>query len=166
VTTCLNEGRVAWDDARKALNGEPGYVRSPAGKNWGAPVGEMTFSEDLTLGIRGLVMDQGKTGGTGHTGSKGDTMQSRTSYYGKGSRLGENLQYGATTSGTDIIMQLYIDAGVPNRGHRDNIMDGNFKITGIFSGPHPKFKFETGIQYGDVYTCNEACKATKAEFKA
>jgi len=90
-------------------------------------------------------------------------MKNRCSAWGKWNRLGENLQYGATRSGTDVIMMLWIDGGVPSRGHRDNIMDDSFTITGIFTGPNIKYGLETGLQYGDEFECNAACKAFKAK---
>merc|ERR1712160_178935 len=49
------------------------------------------------------------------------------------------------------------------RGHRDNIMDDSFTITGIFTGPNIKYGLETGLQYGDEFECNAACKAFKAK---
>ena len=39
---------------------------------------------------------------------------------------GENISYGSP-DGEDVVESLFIDDGIPSRGHRDNLMDPNFR---------------------------------------
>ena len=44
-------------------------------------------------------------------------------------------------------MQLFVDDGVPSRGHRENMMRKEFKVAGNFSGPHKQYGCTTVINY-------------------
>ena len=81
----------------------------------------------------------GDRGKTGHTGSDGSQVWDRIERYGKWTgSVAENISFGDTT-GADYMIQLYIDDGVPNRGHRKNIMNANLKQTGIAYCSHSKY---------------------------
>jgi len=47
----------------------------------------------------------------------------------------ENIQYGAE-SAESVVMHLLIDDGVPDRGHRRNILEPAFNAAGAACGPH------------------------------
>ena len=67
------------------------------------------------------VKDTGSKGVTGHNGTDGSTPFTRMKKYGSyGGTAGENISYGKTDANA-IILQLYIDDGVPSRGHRTNL---------------------------------------------
>jgi hypothetical protein len=71
----------------------------------------------------------------------------RLQKYGKVSfGCAENISYGQT-EGLDVILQLLIDDGVPSRGHRTNMFNGDFKVCGIVSGPHQKHTSLTVLDY-------------------
>ena len=78
--------------------------------------------------------------------------------------LGENLEY-SNGDATDIIIGLYIDDGVPSRGHRHNLMDIVPKSTGICYGKHPIYGNVTGIVYAGGFTLNKVGKNKIASFK-
>ena len=40
-------------------------------------------------------------------------------------------------------MQLVVDDGVPDRGHRVNLFKPDFMVTGNFSGPHSQYNTMT-----------------------
>ena len=42
---------------------------------------------------------------------------------------------------------MLIDDGVPNRGHRENLFNNDFRVCGIFSGEHKDFDTVTVIDY-------------------
>lgn len=44
-------------------------------------------------------------------------------------------------------MQMLIDDGVPNRGHRENLFNNDFRVCGVFSGDHKDFDTVTVIDY-------------------
>ncbi len=52
--------------------------------------------------------------------------------------MSENVSFGWKT-GKDIILQMLIDDGVPNRGHRLNLF-GKFAKVGIAAGEHKVYK--------------------------
>jgi uncharacterized protein YkwD len=104
----------------------------------------------LFLAARDHVLDQGKTGRTGHDGSDKSTPSSRTARYGKGDYVGENIAYG-TSAGREIVVDLLIDDGVPSRGHRRNIMEGDYNQAGTSTGPHPQYGSMCVINYARDY---------------
>ena len=56
-------------------------------------------------------------------------------YGNVGGYSAENISYGKST-GLDVVMQLFIDDGIANRGHRTNLFNAEVAVTGNFSGPH------------------------------
>ena len=46
-----------------------------------------------------------------------------------------------------VIIQLVIDDGVPDRGHRLSIFNAGFKRVGICSGSHDMFVIQTVLDY-------------------
>jgi uncharacterized protein YkwD len=53
--------------------------------------------------------------------------------------IGENISYGPD-DGLEVVLQLIIDDGVPDRGHRANIFSPDFRLAGVACGPHPTFR--------------------------
>jgi uncharacterized protein YkwD len=52
--------------------------------------------------------------------------------------IGENIAYGPSDP-RRLVMQLIIDDGVPDRGHRKNLYNSKFNSAGVACGPHPDF---------------------------
>lgn len=107
-----------------------------------APVSPLQrLSAGLTAAAADHVADMQKHALTGHTGSDGSSPFDRMSRHGawQGSAA-ENIAYGSEEGGSarDRTIQLIIDDGVSNRGHRSNIFNPNFKVLGVAEGPHPK----------------------------
>ena len=53
-------------------------------------------------------------------------------------KIGENICYGPGEARL-VVMDLIIDDGVANRGHRKNIFSRAFDTAGAACGPHPRF---------------------------
>ncbi len=77
---------------------------------------------------------QGRQGGFGHQTaglSLGQRMQERGVF---ASMMAEDISYGYRTP-RDVVRQLIVDSGVPDRGHRTNLF-GTYQAVGIGCGPH------------------------------
>lgn len=60
---------------------------------------------------------------------------------------GENLQFGLETA-MDIVIDLLIDEGVPDHGHRKNILDENFQYFGFGFAPHKNYDTISVLLFG------------------
>jgi len=104
------------------------------------PIGPLTLSPGLGKAAADHVQDLGRTGATGHQGTDKSQPRDRIERYGQFQKTcGENLAFGSDDP-RDIVMQLIVDDGVPDRGHRTNIFNPDFKTVGIATGPHPQYR--------------------------
>jgi uncharacterized protein YkwD len=127
VPIVTNEGIGAVREAIAALQAQPA-------------VPTLAISPALSRAARDQVLDQARTGSTGHTGSDGSTTASRVGRYAKWQvSLSENIDYGPFATGREVVENLIVDDGVPNRGHRRNLYDPTAHVVGIACGPHPKY---------------------------
>lgn len=121
------EGVVAVDEAINFLGSQK-------------PLPALEWFQNLAEAAAQLVEEQGKTGATGHNGLKSGGILVRAKRHAiKGRMIGENIAYGPN-SARGMIMQLLIDDGVPNRGHRKNQFNPNFDSAGVFCGSHPRYE--------------------------
>jgi uncharacterized protein YkwD len=121
-----NEGTKAVDEAIKVLSRQK-------------PLSPLAWSAGLAAAAAELAEEQGSSGGTGHTGRQSRGMQERIDRHGKWERsIAENIGYGPTDA-RSMVMQLIIDDGVPNRGHRKNTFSTAFDTAGVACGSHPQF---------------------------
>jgi uncharacterized protein YkwD len=105
------------------------------------PVPPVRMSRGMSAGAADHVRDQGPRGGLGHDGRDGSTPASRISRYGRWFGIvSENIQYGRATTGQDVIADLLVDDGVPDRGHRRNALDPNVRVAGVSCGRHATYE--------------------------
>ncbi|MDR1895231.1 MAG: CAP domain-containing protein [Prevotellaceae bacterium] len=127
-----------------------------------APAGMLYPHENLCKVAGLLAKDQAKTGLTGHTDSKGNSLLKRATRCSiSSSLLGENIFYGKHTP-RHIVVQLLIDDGVPSRGHRNNIMNVEFNFCGVAIDTHPTFLSVCVMDFGQFNMEKEKNKSDKS----
>jgi uncharacterized protein YkwD len=110
--------------------------------------GFLEWREGLRLGCLDHVTDMGPDGLTGHYGTDGSSPFDRMNRYGEFiTTAGENLAYASQPNGESYIMQLFVDDGVADRGHRTNIMKKDFGVTGVAIGPHKTYGYQVCLGY-------------------
>ncbi|MBW4057150.1 MAG: CAP domain-containing protein [Proteobacteria bacterium] len=103
------------------------------------PLPPLTWSDGLAAAAAELADEQGRSGATGHTGRQSHGMRERIERHGEwDGMIGENIAYGPEGP-RNLVMQLIVDDGVANRGHRINTFSPSFRTAGIACGPHPRF---------------------------
>jgi hypothetical protein len=96
----------------------------------------VVLSEGLSRAAADHVLDTGGIGITSHTGTDGSTATKRIARYGTWSGgVSEVIDYGARDA-PEVILNLLIDDGVANRGHRKSLLDPRWHYVGIACGPH------------------------------
>lgn len=94
----------------------------------------LEVSKDLYEPALQHATESGKTGRTGHQGFNKRTAAIMKNY----ATAGENCDYG-NQEALDILMNLLIDEGIADVGHRMNILDSSFYYLGVAIAPHKKY---------------------------
>lgn len=104
-----------------------------------APMKPFKGSKTLSTAAKDHALEQGRTGETGHYGANGSTIESRIEKHAQwlGS-IGENCHYGSDVA-RDIVIDLIIDDGIADRGHRNNIFSSAFTAVGVAVVDHSKY---------------------------
>jgi uncharacterized protein YkwD len=117
-----------------------------------APIGPLRWNEGLSRAARDHVRDQGRTRQTGHAGTQGSTPKQRLQRHGLPlSTFGEVISYSRESPRMTAI-QLLIDDGVANRGHRRLIFNPDFTAAGAATGPHQEYEAMTVVDLADGFT--------------
>ncbi len=120
-------------------------------KKYGAK-GALSISKGISKGCMEHVKDMGPKGLLGHTGSDGSSPGDRMNRFGKWSKsYGECISYGMNNA-RKIVLQLIIDDGVPDRGHRKIIYDNSYTRLGAAFGSHSKYNYMCVIGFAGAYT--------------
>lgn len=119
------------------------------------PVERVKVSRGLSRAARDHVNDQGPRGRLGHSGSDGSEPWDRAGRYGDWRQVvAENITYG-TDTGRKVVLQLIIDDGVRDRGHRDNVFNPVYRVIGVACGEHAKFRIMCTIVYAGGFDENQ-----------
>jgi hypothetical protein len=92
---------------------------------------------------------QGPGGGVGHgaAGGLGRRIQAKGVWAGLS---GETISYGQSTP-FEVVRQLVIDFGVPDRGHREMIFDRSFQAAGVGCGRHAAYGAMCVIDFAGAF---------------
>lgn len=130
-TLLTNEGQSAVEEAIAFLRNQPA-------------VNPLTFSAEISQVAKAHAQDQ-RDGTIGHTGSDGRSPADRLSGI-ENFGTGENIAYGPTTA-QSVIMNLIVDDGVADRGHRTAIFSPNWTESGVGCGAHASIRTVCVINY-------------------
>jgi len=112
----------------------------------------LVWNDYLALAAEDHCNDQGPKGVTGHGGTDGSSPFDRMNRYGSwGGSAAENLAYGKS-DGEGFMLQLYIDDGVPDRGHRKAILNPNLKMVGMHHCDHKGYGGMLAVAYAVSFT--------------
>lgn len=112
-----------------------------------APLPPLTPSQILRLAAADHVADQGPRGALGHESRDGSSFLDRIVRRGGARSGGENIAYGGDT-GEAVVIQLIVDDGVADRGHRTNIFRPGYVSAGAACGPHRAYRYMCVIDFG------------------
>ena len=134
IPLMTNEGKGAYEDCINFLKMQK-------------PLNPLEHSDKLSKAAQEHANDIGPKGACSHSGSDGSSSSDRIERYvqWQGS-CAENISFGHKT-GRDIVMQLILDDGQYNRGHRKNIFSNDSKFIGVGFQNHRTYKTCCVIDY-------------------
>ncbi len=114
-----------------------------------SPAPALTASASLAQAAQDHARDIGSRGTIGHTGSDGSRPEARMARYARvGNASGEAIAFGPI-SPRSIVIQLIVDDGVPDRGHRTTVFNPRYRVAGIALGPHTAHDAVCVITFAD-----------------
>ncbi|WP_294392028.1 CAP domain-containing protein [uncultured Sphingomonas sp.] len=93
------------------------------------------------------VAEQAESGSTGHGGEDGSSPGDRVERRGGGAYVAEVIAYGSIDP-ADVVRQLIVDDGVPDRGHRSVLFSPELRFAGVSCGTHPEYRTMCVIDLG------------------
>ena len=103
----------------------------------------------LTKAAVAHAQEMGRSGQSGHNSLDGTDAFTRIENHGyQGYAMAENCSYGESTA-IGIVMQLLVDEGVSDVGHRKNILDRDHKAVGVAIRSHTYYKSNCVQDFGD-----------------
>jgi hypothetical protein len=94
------------------------------------PCDEVVLHEDLMAAADAHSNDMADNCGMQHDSCDGTSFSDRLWSYFSGSSIGENIAWGYT-DGLEVVKAWIIDHGIPNLGHRENILECSWQYMGI-----------------------------------
>ena len=110
----------------------------------------LTATAGMSQASNDLVNEQSANGDVGH-GSGNNNMNNRLARHGEaGCSWSENVSYGPRTA-RDVVIQLIVEDGQPQRYHRANIFNLDSQVTGVACDSHPEWRTVCAITYANGY---------------
>ena len=125
--------------AIRTVEGEAALVEAIHALRAARAVGPLFATHGLALAADDHVLDEGPTGTVGHRGTDGSNSLHRIMRRGRSfGRSGEVIDYGWSTA-RDLVIDLLIDDGIRDRGHRHAILEPVYAQAGVACGDHKRF---------------------------
>jgi uncharacterized protein YkwD len=105
-----------------------------------APLPPLDYGDVLALAAIDHVAAQGPAGGLGHSSRAGNSPGERVRRRGGDIYVGEGISYGYSHP-QEVVRQLIVDDGVPNRGHRALLFNRMFRYAGVGCGNHRSYRY-------------------------
>lgn len=102
------------------------------------PLPPLSRGDMLGLAAREHVVVQGSLGTRGHFSPDGASPGDRVQRHGGGKLVGEEISYGYADA-DDVVRQLVVDDGVPDRGHRELLFNRELRYAGVGCGAHSRY---------------------------
>lgn len=102
------------------------------------PLPPLSRAELLALAARDHATVQGALGTRGHFSPDGASPGERVRRRGGGPLVGEDISYGYADA-DDVVRQLVVDDGIPDRGHRTLLFNRELRYAGIGCGAHSRY---------------------------
>ncbi len=117
-----------------------------------SPLRPLIPTKGLSFAAQDHAIDMGNHAKTGHQGSDGSDPGARMNRFSKDppSGFAENCSYGPLKP-VDILLQLIIDEGVPNRGHRKNLLNPSLGFVGVAIRPHTGFGWNAVMDFTSAW---------------
>lgn len=105
-------------------------------------------NETLTFLALSHGKDMNRRNLADHKSSDGRTMPERLSKYFPNHAMAENLAFGFA-KGLDNVCMLLLDKGVPDLGHRKNMLNTSYGLNtvGVSIQPHPTYTYSATIDF-------------------
>lgn len=107
------------------------------------PLAPLHPAKDLYDAAKDHAITEGKKGAVGHQRFKQRFKKFAPGY----NPYGENCSYGFSDA-LNIVMQLLIDEGIKDKGHRKNILHKMYTHAGVAIAPHKRYTNHCVIDYG------------------
>ena len=150
----LFEGNVLQRPGRTYLRTDEGPAAVREAIAWlkgRRPAAPLHWSGGLSAAAADHVRDQGPVGGLEHRGTDDSDPASRANRYGQWIQgVAENIAYGENPA-REVVIQLLVDDGVSDRGHRNNLLDPNWGAAGVACGPHQRYQQMCVMDYAVRY---------------
>jgi uncharacterized protein YkwD len=138
ITILTKEGASAVDEA---IN----FLKSSSAKP------AVRLSAGMSKAAADHVSDLGPRGAVGHYGSDKSSPSDRLNRHGTWKKtIGENISFGEQIA-RRVVIQLLIDDGVPDRGHRKNFFKDEYQVVGIACGKHTVYRQMCVIDFAGDY---------------
>jgi len=114
-----------------------------------APRSKLRASPLLAAAAADHAAEQSQSGRVGHFSHNGFSPADRIARRGGGRIVSEVIVYGAFDA-PDVVRQLIVDDGVPDRGHRSAMFATKLRYAGVACDRHPTFRTMCVIEMAET----------------